>query len=85
MCMIFYLFIFFFVLFLVTHAESQMKYAKDKMIKIAVQLNATKSDLRLTRNMIRTMELELVTYTILYIFSLSIKGLADASIARNHN
>ena len=48
----------------VTHAESQMKYAKDKMIKIANEVNATKKNLDVTRTMIGTLEHELVNLTV---------------------
>jgi hypothetical protein len=47
----------------VKHAESQMKYANEKMIKIVVELNVTKVKLQATRNSIETMENELVNLT----------------------
>ena len=45
------------------HAESQMNYAKDIIIKIATNLNATKSDLKITRTTIVAMDVELKNLT----------------------
>ena len=44
-------------------AESQMNYAKDIIIKIATNLNATKSDLKITRTTIVAMDVELKNLT----------------------
>jgi len=45
------------------HAESQMEYARDKIVKIATGLNASRSDLQITRTNIATMDLELKNLT----------------------